>query len=108
MLLILIRVDSQIWDADLRKKARIMKKFKPVEFGLDQHLCLDPSVEFTQAYLKNSIRKRATTRVGNKNKMLKRASTNHFEGNPSLNRVSSVMPEMVVEEEEYEESDEEP
>jgi hypothetical protein len=54
----LIRVDSQIWDADLRKKARLMKPYKPEDFGLEPYLALNPNDDLTQAHLKKGLKQR--------------------------------------------------
>ena len=39
-ILILVRVDSQVDDKDLRKKCRHMKNYNTLDFGIDPDFCL--------------------------------------------------------------------
>lgn len=86
-----------------------MKKYKPSDFGLDQHLCLDPTVEFTQKYIKNSIVKRRTMKL----KQLQNEDRQSFTRMKTIplkvekNLLMDSVPSTVFEMDEEEESDEE-
>ena len=51
MLLILVRVDSQPWDKDLRVKSRYLRFYKPEDFGLEPYLILNPSTNLVKDHL---------------------------------------------------------
>jgi hypothetical protein len=56
MLLILIRVDSQPWDKDLRLKARHLRYYMPEDFGLEPYLVLNPSADLIRFHLEGAIK----------------------------------------------------
>ena len=56
MIIILMRIDSQNWDKDLRTKARHLRHYRPEDFGLEPHLALNPNDNLTKRRIRSSIK----------------------------------------------------
>ena len=56
MIVILMRIDSQNWDKDLRLKARYLRHYRPEDFGLEPYLALNPNDKITKSRIRSSIK----------------------------------------------------